>query len=548
MSLEVALALLAAVPLYMVVTGYVMYVVAGRAKTPDDGDRPRLFFVLVIAALNEELVIGHTIRHLLSLKASNFLIFVVNDDSDDRTASVVESFQSDRVRLSSRHLPLARQGKGAVLNHAYHAILTSELPELYGMENIVMTVLDADCEVEPNFLRAVSPYFDDAKTAGVQTGVRMMNGHDNLVTLWQQCEFTTFNWVFSRAHETLGSASLGGNGQFVRLSALASLGGMPWTDCLTEDLDIGLRLAVRGWRNHYVHTTRVHQQAVSSLRPLLRQRSRWFQGHVSCWKHVPAVWTSKLSAWTKLDILNYLLAPALIIPLGIFSMVSLAVFVFGLASPLIPGMNDVDRNPGAWAAWLLLGLGTAPLCVLALVRDRQASPLRAIPLALLYVLGGYIWFVAGAVALWRGLQRSGGWLKTGRTPVLGRAEGLAALASRPSSRYLAATTPVLWLEESRQLLPIRTQNFLPRHKRLELTGSLNYDTNGSAGSHVDGPLLMARGQAQMARVQAIASATRALTEDRWADREPVRTGLPAAPSNANTTAGQLARLPGTQPS
>jgi len=54
-------------------------------------------------------------------------------------------------------------------------------------------------------------------------------------------EFLVFTEVFQRARRRWGNAGLGGNGQFVRWTALQALGDEPWTDYLTEDLDMGLR-------------------------------------------------------------------------------------------------------------------------------------------------------------------------------------------------------------------------------------------------------------------------------------------------------------------
>ncbi len=298
------------------------------AKPPKSEERQgRLFFVLVVPALNEELVIANTVRHLLSLAGENYLVMVIDDGSDDATAAAVRAFKGPKVRLVTRRPPFARLGKGAALNYAYEAIVTSELPEMYGEDNIVMAVMDADGQVEPDLLQRIAAYFGASQTAAVQTAVRMLNAKENLITRWQQYEFVTFNWIFSRARESIGSGSLGGNGQFVRLSAPTSLGGQPWTDCLTEDLDLGLRLMLKGWPNHYAHEAKVYQQAVSSLRPLVRQRSRWFQGHLSCWRHVPAILVHDMPAFRKADVLNYLLAAALVLPLGLVSLAGILVMV-----------------------------------------------------------------------------------------------------------------------------------------------------------------------------------------------------------------------------
>ena len=62
---------------------------------------------------------------------------------------------------------------------------------------------------------------------------------------------------------------------FVRLAGLNTLGSDPWTDCLTEDLDLGLRLLLNGWRNSYCPVVAVDQQAVTEIPRWLRQRARF---------------------------------------------------------------------------------------------------------------------------------------------------------------------------------------------------------------------------------------------------------------------------------
>ena len=80
-----------------------------------DSDLGGFTFWFLIAALNEEEVIGATIEALLRDQAGAAVV-VVDDGSDDRTAAIVESFHDDRVILHRRRLPDARLGKGEALN------------------------------------------------------------------------------------------------------------------------------------------------------------------------------------------------------------------------------------------------------------------------------------------------------------------------------------------------------------------------------------------------------------------------------------------------
>ena len=159
---------------------------------------------------------------------------------------------------------------------------------------MIVAVLDADGRLAPNALIEVAPFFADPAVGGVQIGVRMYNAKEKLLARMQDFEFVTFTEVFQRARQRIGSVGLGGNGQFNRLSALRSLGSAPWTKCLTEDLDLGIQLLTRGWLNCYCPTTHVSQQAVVQFRRLVRQRSRWYQGNLQCWRRIPEIVRSGL--------------------------------------------------------------------------------------------------------------------------------------------------------------------------------------------------------------------------------------------------------------
>jgi hypothetical protein len=459
--------------IYIFGAAYLLLAAAWRSPAARSATPPPLLFALVIPALNEELVIANTIRHLLSLPGDNYMILVMNDASDDGTAKVVAGFAGQPVRLITRHAPHARLGKGAVLNHAYQAILASELPDLYGADNVIMVVMDADGQVPRDLLAYAAPYFADPNTGAVQVAVRMLNAHENLVTRWQHLEFVMFNALCSRARERLGSVSLGGNGQFVRLSALQSLGHAPWTDCLTEDLDIGLRLLLAGWRNHYCHSTHVAQQAVTELGRLVRQRARWFQGHLSCWKHIPALLGSKLPPVCKLDILNYLLAPGIMPLLGTVSLASLAYVAVTLPL-LIAGGRAGQAGPLDGLVWYALALGWVPCLILALRGEKGLRLHQAVWWAHFVSLGSYIWFWAALTAVRNLALRHTGWLKTARTAIRQEAGSRTTDTEGPTLalREYGFGAGIEWGGAGACLLPLRMDNFLPRGARLRLATAL----------------------------------------------------------------------------
>jgi cellulose synthase/poly-beta-1,6-N-acetylglucosamine synthase-like glycosyltransferase len=385
------------------------------------------FFVAIVPAHDEELVIGQTVGRLRELRGERFLALIMNDGSKDDTSRVAREAADDdpRVEVVDRPAAIAGQGKGEVLNHAYKLVTKMVLdgdPRLDGAsaDDVVLCIVDADGWLEPHALEAVAPYYNDPRVAGVQLPVRIFNSRDGFLTLMQDLEFVGFSLLVQAGRDVFGSVGLGGNGQFVRLSALQELGAAPWTKCLTEDLDIGLSLVERGWRNRFCPHACVAQQALSNVRAFYRQRTRWIQGHYSCWQHVPALWRARgVAFWTKLDLTLYLMMVIFILVLG-------AQFAIGLAS--VSGLFTVHSSFLSFigdehvfrAVSLVLSFG--PLVTFAITYQRFAAarlPGWAVPGAyLLFAVYGYAWAVPASVrALGRLLLRRGAWVKTPRLAV-----------------------------------------------------------------------------------------------------------------------------------
>jgi cellulose synthase/poly-beta-1,6-N-acetylglucosamine synthase-like glycosyltransferase len=198
----------------------------------------------------------------------------------------------------------------------------------------------------------------------------------------------------------------------MRLSALLSLGDAPWSRSLTEDLDLGVRLLAKGWRNDFCPTAAVHQQGVVELPKLVRQRSRWFQGHLQSSRLVPTVLRS-VPGRAKLDLLYHLSSPVLLLIASFMTASFLVSLLAGLALALGGG------NPLGW--WVLttyllsFGPALAYSCVYWTREREHLSLPQCLGLAHVYVCYGLMWYFAGWWALWRTVRGSTGWVKTART-------------------------------------------------------------------------------------------------------------------------------------
>jgi 1,2-diacylglycerol 3-beta-glucosyltransferase len=373
--------------------------------------------VYLIPCLNEERVIANTVRHLLATQEGDFAIMVIDDGSDDRTSDEVLAIGSDRVWLHRREAPHARQGKGEALNDAYRRLLDDPRVTAWSDDRVIVAVVDADGRLEPDATVTVLDLFAGRTDVGsVQIGVRINNTAASLLAHFQDVEFVVFTEIYQRARRRIGTVGLGGNGQYVRLSALRSLGVAPWSRCLTEDLHLGIRLHLAGWAGEYAGSTWVSQQGVTSFKRLLRQRTRWFQGHLQCLSMIPPILRSRLGFVAMTDLCWHLVCPIVILLMSITSLPFLTVIVLSIALNPLGVVRTIAANPGAVVLFFVVSF--APGSLYAIVyrhRTSQLGRLRALVLAHGFVVYGFLWIIAGWRATVRQLRGTASWTKTERS-------------------------------------------------------------------------------------------------------------------------------------
>ncbi|HVC25452.1 MAG TPA: glycosyltransferase family 2 protein [Acidimicrobiales bacterium] len=398
---------------------------ARRGPRPATSVR-RPCFVLLVPARDEELVIADTLTTLAATTYSGeWRVLVLNDASSDATGEVArsEARLDDRIRVVDRCASEGGRGKSAVLNHGYRLVTRwAESGDrwLAGADgdDVVVGIVDADGRLEPSCLTAVAPYFDDPSVGTTQIGVRIANAGRSLLARMQDMEFVAFTWLVQVARDRIGSSGLGGNGQFVRLSALRSLGSTPWDPAaLTEDLDLGLRLVEHGWRTRFCQYSYVDQQGLETWRPLLRQRTRWIQGHYQCWRHIPRLVMARNVAWrTRADLVTYLVLVATVM-----------LVTFNLAAAILSSAGAISVSDsflvgvlpdGLWYRSVSLLLSVLPLAIFMSAYQRH-SPHRfrwysAPAGAALFTLYTYVWTYATVRAWVRIALRRGSWTKTPR--------------------------------------------------------------------------------------------------------------------------------------
>jgi hypothetical protein len=147
-----------------------------------------------------------------------------------------------------------------------------------------VTVYDAEDRPHPRQLREAQTAFAAAgpELACLQSPLVIDNGATNWLSLSFAMEYAALFDGVLPALATFGMPlPLGGTSNHFRREALAAVGGWdPFN--VTEDADLGLRLARHGYRAATL-TLPTWEAAPEQLRPWFAQRTRWFKGWMQTW-------------------------------------------------------------------------------------------------------------------------------------------------------------------------------------------------------------------------------------------------------------------------
>jgi cellulose synthase/poly-beta-1,6-N-acetylglucosamine synthase-like glycosyltransferase len=147
-----------------------------------------------------------------------------------------------------------------------------------------VTVFDAEDRPEPDQLRRAYETFlaDDDRLACVQARLTIDNTRDGWLTAMFTAEYAgLFDVLLPALARNNLPLPLGGSSNHFRTAALRAAGGWDPHN-LTEDADLGMRLARLGYRSTVIVSS-TYEEAPSRLSPWLRQRRRWFQGWMQTW-------------------------------------------------------------------------------------------------------------------------------------------------------------------------------------------------------------------------------------------------------------------------
>jgi 1,2-diacylglycerol 3-beta-glucosyltransferase len=242
----------------------------------------------------------------------------------------------------------------------------------------------------------------------------------------QDLEFACIANASQLMRNSLGTVGLGGNGQYARLSALRLLGEAPWSACLVEDLELGIRMHLAEVKIRYTSRATVTQQGLTNVRRLLRQRTRWAQGNLQCVRYVPTLYKATTIPNSALvEMLYYLLAPWFN-AVGTVAMSTIGAYTVGRL--LLAGSTSVSAYGAATVAvWLLAMLAPFVLWgVLHRMQLRDEKLTRLMLAGLCYPGFLFLGLLSTYRAIGRQVARRSSWAKTERLAEDGETPAIAA--------------------------------------------------------------------------------------------------------------------------
>jgi len=354
--------------------------------TPDPATTFQPKVSIIVPLKNEGNVIERLLKTLTKLSYRNKEIILMEDGSTDKSPEICRQWEEKHPTLIRYYHNDKSGGKPVAINSAARKA-TGEIIALY----------DADTIVETDILEKIVPYFKDPNVVVVQGELKTLNPDENVITrLAVINDFIVNVQQLGRDKLNLFVPLLGTN-QYIRKSVLEQIGYWD-SDALSEDTEISLQLARRGYKVKYVAVSAM-VEAPAKLKVFIGQRMKWLRGYTqAAMKHIGFV---KDPNWRTLDAQIMLLFPLMLI-LGLvgYVMALYGALNSGMAPSYVPSIVQI------------LGLVMLAVNLLTSATVLVENPRNAIYIPLLYV----DWILLASVSFYVHLRallgRPQSWTKT----------------------------------------------------------------------------------------------------------------------------------------
>lgn len=343
-------------------------------------------FAALIAARNEENVIANLIESIRLQEYPGELIdvIVIADNCTDHTADVA---REAGAIVFERH-NTRQVGKGFVLQFAFDRLLRER--DIYD----AYCIFDADNLVDRRFFE----HMNRALNSGLQVaqGYRdMKNPTDSWIAGGHSLFYWMENRFYNAARSFLGlSATINGTGFMIAAPLVREIGYN--TSTCTEDIEYSLQCVLAGRRVGWVPLAKVYDEQPISLQQSMRQRVRWTNGLIQCYKKYIGSFAKTIitdPTWLSIDMFMYLIS----FPVMLFGFLSV-VLTF-----LLTVLHIFDPVGSLINLGLLLAGGLAGfwgIAVATVITEKKLTK-KILFSVLMYPVFNLLWVVIYGICLFR---------------------------------------------------------------------------------------------------------------------------------------------------
>jgi len=345
------------------------------------------------------------------------LEIIAIDDSTDGTTEITRDFESNYPGLVK---VIHRADRSGFKAGALQLALQKSVGEF-------IALFDADYLPPRDFLKKMIPYlYVDDRVAFAQSRWSYLDGQFSWIAKAISLSIDIYAFVDQRARY-VGDllAHFSGTCGVFRRKAIEDAGG--WSaDTLAEDLDLSIRMHLKGWRYIYVPTVVCPGEIPASFGNLRRQQVRWAKGFSECLKkHGGAILrSSRLNFFQKMEALLHL-STYFFCPLTIIAII-VALLYYSIFPPSF-WLMGFWRNQVALVTFLLSLVSYSAPLVAAGVALSEFSQLGITKLRRLFHLG-YLGALVYGMLLTNSMAVFEGFFS--RTSYFYRTPKLGAIATR----------------------------------------------------------------------------------------------------------------------
>lgn len=248
---------------------------AAGTITPPQLNGPLPVISVMVPLFHEDRVAEKLIARLSRLDYPRELtdILLVAEESDEVTQTALKQATLPHWISVVSVPPGPLQTKPRALNYA-----------LNFCRGDIIGIWDAEDRPDPDQLYKVARgfAFADSDVVCLQGRLDYFNPRSNWLARCFTIEYASWFRTNLPGIARLGLVvPLGGTTVFLRRNVLEEIGAWDaWN--VTEDADLGVRLARRGWRTELIDTT-TDEEANCRVIPWIKQRSRWLKGYAATW-------------------------------------------------------------------------------------------------------------------------------------------------------------------------------------------------------------------------------------------------------------------------